>query len=167
MSRPSHFLLHLLAWHASCLSACEAYYQGPGAAYQTPKGVTFYMDPELTQTSDTIAGWIDRRVDEWILHKMDWGCEAWTDSDLLAMILNEPIRIRPGYFISGQMMGFTEFGSQAHIEVTVDDPAMWAWSTYDPAYVHVQSQSDPLYGFGLRQLPHELTHVARGRWHPE
>lgn len=143
----------------------------------TPKHhVQIHVNADVPIDAATVAGWVDRRVDEWIAHKKDWGCDQWSDAELEAMCQKEPIIVYSGYFLdkkntgakdSKQYIGWNFYDIlDPYINVTIDFPAARTFLQWDPDYVNHAPQDDPLFSFGVRELPHEWTHTARGAWHP-
>jgi|SRR5579871_3207726 len=140
--------------------------------HHTPRHhVPVHINSDVPIDQATVDEWVDLRVDEWVAHKVDWGCEGLSDGYLEQLAALEPVIIYSGYFLPTdttlQYMGMNYYdNANPKIEVTVDYPALRQASQWDPYYVTNAAQDDQLYSYGLRQLPHEFTHTARGAWHP-
>jgi len=137
--------------------------------HDTPRyRVPIHINSDVPVDQATVDEWVDLRVDEWLTHKVDWGCEGLSDGYLEQLATLVPVIIDSGYFVPGStdVMGYNHDGSNSRIVVAIDYPALRTWSQYDPDYVTHPAVDDVYYTFGLRELPHEWTHTARGAWHP-
>ena len=89
------------------------------------------------------------------------------DENLRVLLQARPVLVLPGYYLPNtQNMGLNTYGpaSNQRIEVTLNWPALvFPSDLYNGAGIGIR-QFD--YSYGLRQLPHEWTHTARGDFHP-
>lgn len=115
----------------------------------------------------TVLSWIDLRADEWIANKAAWGCEGFSDEHLVVLLQARPVVVFSGHYLPHQpwAMGWNTYDSPSpKIDVTLNWPALVLPSDlYNGAGIGIR-QFD--YSYGLRQLPHEWTHTARGDFHP-
>ena len=102
----------------------------------------------------TVHGWVDSQVERWISDKVTWGCTAYTDDALLGYAHQLPIIVYPGIYVPGDGSGGINGWCMYDVRIEV---AERDWGTV------VQPVPPPIY---LPSLPHELTHVVRGDWHP-
>ena len=162
----------LLRWLFCLLTGCAHF---PDIHYTPKYGIPVHVRGDVPVDQALVDAWIDTRADEWLNHRADWGCAAWTDDELRTCLTDRPVIVFPGWFLfnstQGECMGLnwtdTGFpGGGSYIHVTIDFPALREFCPWDPDYVKVSADDDLLYSFGLRQLPHEWTHTARGAWHP-
>jgi hypothetical protein len=131
----------------------------------TAGGVQVEIRADVVESDHaSILLWVDLRLEEWIRNKSAWGCDRFTDEELRILARAKRVVVYPGYVLPGRD-GAMGWNSKDHpvIDVAVNFPPMILndW-TYNGVGVGVVPFD---YSYGLRELPHEWTHTARGEWH--
>lgn len=115
----------------------------------------------------TVLMWVDLRGDEWIRNKGAWGCSQFKDFELEMLMRAEPVIVFTGYSLPGWpsgTVGYNQYnGNEPQIHVAINNPpVIWSDAIYNGEGIGIVKFD---YSYGLRQLPHEWTHTARGNWH--
>lgn len=155
----------LLAAAAAMMAGCAHY----PPLIKTPKHkIAVHVRADVPVDGLTVLMWVDLRADEWLRNRAAWGCEDKQDFELGIALHSEPVIIHGEQVIwNGELwcLGYNQYtGDDPQIHVTINNPPLLS---SDPLY-----NGDGIgivafdYSYGLRQLPHEWTHTARGNWHP-
>jgi hypothetical protein len=137
----------------------------------TPKHrVPVHVNADVTMDVPTVLMWVDMRLDEWVRNKAAWGCAEFSDDHMVMLAQLEPVIVYRGAGLEPlpgvPYLGYNEFNG--------DDPAIHVtlfWPSFPISSDLINGAGVGVvpfdYSYGLRQLPHEWTHTARGYWHPQ
>lgn len=157
--------LRAAAGLAIILAGCAHY---PPLTHTPKYRIPVHVRADVPVDEVTVLMWVDLRGDEWIRNKDAWGCSGFHGFELEMLMRAEPVIIFPGYSLPDRAdgaLGYNEYeGDAPQIHISINSPPLIVNSDlYNGVGIGIVAFD---YSYGLRQLPHEWTHTARGNWHP-